>query len=148
MRPLFYILAAVAVMGLAFWAYRQNYATHHAVSYVADLKRQIAKLHDQIQMQEADWAYENRPSRLRELALLNFDKLGLLPMATGQLGAISEVPYPVPGGAAADHKTGPGAAPVATSSDADQPQRQASLRPAPRPAAALAARLQSKTVSP
>ncbi|MDE3120939.1 MAG: hypothetical protein KGK00_04125 [Paracoccaceae bacterium] len=49
-------------------------------------------------MQKAEWAYENRPSRLRELTLLNFDKLHLLSMTPEQFGAISEIIMAPPGG--------------------------------------------------
>jgi hypothetical protein len=100
MRPLLYVLSALAVMGLAFWAYRQNYATQDSLKEVASLQREIGQLHEALGMQQAEWAYENRPSRLRELAMLNFDKLDLLPMTPEQFGTISEVARPQP--AAAD----------------------------------------------
>jgi hypothetical protein len=91
MRPLFYVLSALAVMGLAFWAYRQNYATQKSIKQVAKLQRQIGQLREDLSMQQAEWAYENRPERLRELALLNFDKLGLLPMTPEQFGNVADI---------------------------------------------------------
>lgn len=91
MRPLLYVLSALAVMGLAFWAYRQNYATQKSIKEVARLQRQIGQLREDLSMQQAEWAYENRPARLRELALLNFDMLGLLPMTPEQFGSVSEI---------------------------------------------------------
>lgn len=94
MRPVLYVLSALAVMGLAFWAYRQNYATQEVLKQVTQLQNQIGQLHDDLTMQQAEWAYENRPDRLRELAILNFDKLGLLAMTPDQFGAISEVALP------------------------------------------------------
>lgn len=96
MRPLLYVLSALAVMGLAFWAYRQNYATQDSLKQVAKLQRDIGQLHEALGMQQAEWAYENRPSRLRELTLLNFDKLDLLPMTPEQFGTIAEVALPQP----------------------------------------------------
>ena len=91
MRPVLYVLTALMVVGLAFWAYRQNYATQQSLKTVSHLQRQIARLRDDLAMQKAEWAYENRPSRLRELTLLNFDKLHLLPMTPEQFGTLSQV---------------------------------------------------------
>ncbi|MDE3079227.1 MAG: cell division protein FtsL [Paracoccaceae bacterium] len=98
MRPVLYVLSAVMVMGLAFWAYRQNYATQQSLKTVSSLQRQIGRLREELAMQKAEWAYENRPSRLRELTLLNFDKLHLLSMTPEQFGAISEIIMAPPGG--------------------------------------------------
>jgi hypothetical protein len=38
----------------------------------------------------------NRPERLRDLAVLNFDRLGLMPMEPHQFGRGTEVAYPPP----------------------------------------------------
>jgi hypothetical protein len=96
MRPILYILSFLAVLGLAFWAYRENYATQHQLKQMAALQDQIASLREEISLQRAEWAYLNRPDRLRELATLNFDRLGLLPMEPAQLGSSAQVAYPAP----------------------------------------------------
>ena len=96
MRTLLYVLSALAVMGLAFWAYRQNYATQKSLKEVAALQRQIADLHDALGMQQAEWAYENRPSRLRDLTIVNFGKLPLLPMTPEQFARVADLPMPQP----------------------------------------------------
>lgn len=101
MRPILYVLSALLVMGLAFWAYRQNYATQETLKQVSALQREIGTLHEDLAMQQAEWAYENRPERLRELALLNFDKLGLLPMTPEQFGSVAEIAMPKPDAAPA-----------------------------------------------
>lgn len=103
MKSLIYVLTALAVMGLAFWAYRQNYATQQSLKEVSQLQSEIADLREALAMQRAEWAYLNRPERLRQLALLNFDKLDLLPLQPDQFGEIDQVPYPpAPDAAPAD----------------------------------------------
>ena len=41
MRNLMYILTALAVFGLAFWAYRENYATQTVLKQTQRLQRDI-----------------------------------------------------------------------------------------------------------
>ncbi len=96
MRPVLYVLSFIAVMGLGFWAYRENYATQDALRDVVALQDEIAGLRESLAIQRAEWAYLNRPDRLRELATLNFDRLGLLPMEPSQFGAAALVAYPPP----------------------------------------------------
>ncbi|SEO12146.1 hypothetical protein SAMN05216227_104910 [Pseudorhodobacter antarcticus] len=96
MRPLLYIFSALVLMSLAFWAYRENYATQSAQKDVSRLQSEIAYLREGLSQQRAEWAYLNRPSRLRDLAALNFDSLGLLPMQPGQFGRVDQVVFPLP----------------------------------------------------
>ncbi|THD81185.1 cell division protein FtsL [Aliigemmobacter aestuarii] len=96
MRPVFYVLTFLAVMGLGFWAYKQNYTTQQALRDVDALQSEIADLREALALQRAEWAYLNRPDRLRELATINFDRLGLLPMDPSQFGAARQVAYPAP----------------------------------------------------
>ena len=95
MRALLSIISFVAVMALAFWAYRENYATQTQLKEMAKVQDQIATLRDEIAMQKAEWAYLNRPTRLRDLAAMNFDRLGLMPMTSLQLSSAAEVAMPV-----------------------------------------------------
>ena len=94
MRPVLYVLSFLAVLAAAFWAYRENYATQRQLKQMAAVQDDIASLHEEIGLQRAEWAYLNRPERLRELATLNFDRLGLLPMEPEQLGTSAQVSYP------------------------------------------------------
>lgn len=94
MRPLVYIATFVAVMALAFWAYRENYATQRALREVTDLQRAISTLREALLIQHAEWAYLNRPDRLRDLAALNYDRLGLLPLEPEQFGQVDQTAYP------------------------------------------------------
>lgn len=96
MRPVLYVLSFLAVMGVGFWAYRENYATQAALRDVAVLQDEIATLRESLTLQRAEWAYLNRPDRLRELVTLNFDRLGLFPMEPGQFGQIGNVAMPPP----------------------------------------------------
>lgn len=95
MRPVLYVLSFIAVIGLAFWAYRENYATQHQLKTMARLQDEIASLREALILQRAEWAYLNRPERLRNLATANFDRLGLLPLEPAQFGAAAEVSYPM-----------------------------------------------------
>lgn len=94
MRPVIYVFSFLAVIALGFWAYRENYATQAALRDVAGLQQEIGKLRETLAIQRAEWAYLNRPDRLRELAALNFDRLGLLPMEPTQFGQPDSVAYP------------------------------------------------------
>ena len=95
MRALLSTLSFIAVMALAFWAYRENYATQTQLKEMAKVQDQIAALRDEIAMQKAEWAYLNRPTRLRDLAAMNLDRLGLMPMAPLQLASVADVALPM-----------------------------------------------------
>jgi hypothetical protein len=94
MRTILYILTTCAVVALAFWAYRENYATQQALSEADKLHGQIRSAHARLAVLKAEWAYQNRPDRLRDLADLNFDRLGLLPLHPDQFGLVDQVAYP------------------------------------------------------
>lgn len=96
MRPVLYFLTFLSVIALGFWAYRENYATQASLREVRKLQREITDLREALSVQKAEWAYLNRPERLRELVNLNFDTLMLLPMEPSQFGDVAEVVYPVP----------------------------------------------------
>lgn len=96
MRSLFYVLTALAVMGLAFWAYRENYRTQAELAETRALQTEIAQLRESLAVLKAEWAYLNRPDRLRELADINFERLGLLPLEPRQFGAVETIVYPMP----------------------------------------------------
>ncbi|WP_298969992.1 cell division protein FtsL [uncultured Roseobacter sp.] len=94
MRTVLYILTTLGVIGLAFWAYRENYATQAALSETRDLRQDIREAHERLAVLRAEWAYLNRPDRLRDLAEINFDRLGLLELRPEQFGFVDQVAYP------------------------------------------------------
>ncbi len=96
MRGVLFVMAALAVMGLAFWAYQENYKTQASIREVRDLHAQIGAAHERLGMLRAEWAYLNRPDRLADLAELNFDRLGLLPLMPDAFGQVDQIIYPIP----------------------------------------------------
>jgi hypothetical protein len=94
MRGVLHVLTALVVMALGVWAYRENYRTQDALREVRSLHAEIGAAHARLRMLRAEWAYLNRPDRLRDLALINFDRLGLIPMRPEAFGRISQIPMP------------------------------------------------------
>ncbi len=95
MRLLLNLSAAVLVVVCAVWAYRVNYATQEASDRVADLRQQIADEQEAIAVLKAEWAYLNRPDRLRALVAAN-PELGLAELNPDQFGDTASVAYPAP----------------------------------------------------
>jgi hypothetical protein len=82
-------------MGLAVWAYKENYATQEVLRDVSQIQSNIGHQREELAVLRAEWAYLNRPGRLRDLAELNFDRLGLLPLLPEQFGEVASVAFPV-----------------------------------------------------
>jgi hypothetical protein len=89
--PIF--LAALAVIGLGYWAYSQTILTQAAIRDVERLQREIGAERERLSVLRAEWAYLNRPDRLRELVDFNFERLQLLPMVPDQFGTVAELPH-------------------------------------------------------
>lgn len=96
MRSFIFLLTATTVIGMAFWAYRENYATQKALADTKQLYKEIGQTRARLSVLRAEWAYLNRPDRLRELTEINFDRLGLLPLRPNQFGQVDQVAYPAP----------------------------------------------------
>lgn len=92
MRGIVLIPSAMVVMGLAVWAYQENYRTQAAAQKAETVAQEIGALRERRKLLEAEWAYLNRPARLADLAELSFPQLGLLPMRPEQFGTIDDVP--------------------------------------------------------
>ncbi len=96
MRGILYVLSTLAVIGLAFWTYQENYRTQSALRDLRGVNAQIGAAHARINVLNAEWAYLNRPDRLRDLAMLNFDRLGLIPLPPSAFNSVDHVSYPFP----------------------------------------------------
>jgi hypothetical protein len=94
MRTLLILLAGFGVLTLAFWAYRENYATQQALREVKALQREVAALREAIAVNRAEWAYLNRPDRLAELVVANVGELPLFAITPEQFAALSNLPLP------------------------------------------------------
>ena len=70
--------AIVLVVICATWAYRVNYATQEAMNRVADLESRSPREREALAVLNAEWAYLNRPDRLRALVAANAEALGLV----------------------------------------------------------------------
>ncbi|WP_412506206.1 cell division protein FtsL [Roseovarius sp. SYSU LYC5161] len=96
MRSFLYVISALSVVALGVWAYQENYRTQEAMREVRALHGQIGAAHERLQMLRAEWAYLNRPDRLRDLAELNFERLRLLPLMPDAFGEVGQIAYPAP----------------------------------------------------
>lgn len=117
MKQLGYLLAVIAVMGMAFWAYRENYRTQARLGEAAKVRAEISDLRDRLGLLRAEWAWLNRPDRLRELVDLNFERLLLVPLTPEQFIAIPQIAPPDP----ADAPATPGAEEEEALTGADRP---------------------------
>lgn len=83
------VIACLALLGSAGYAYSIKYQTLYQSEQIAKMKREIARVRDALGMQRAEWAFLTRPERLQPLA----DKyLPLQPTAVGQIGSIASLP--------------------------------------------------------
>lgn len=96
MRSILYLLIAMIVMLLAFWAYRENYRTQDVLNEMGAIQREISSLRENLVALRAEWAYQNRPERLRDLVRLNAEKLDLVPISSEQFVDIPKISYPPP----------------------------------------------------
>jgi hypothetical protein len=96
MKGVLYLSAVVLLAVCATWAYRVNYATQDALNHIADLRDEIAEESEALGVLRAEWAYLNRPDRLRELVAANAGALGLVELTPEQFGEVTEAPFPAP----------------------------------------------------
>jgi len=96
MRSLLYVMTFMTVIGAAFWAYHENYKTQDALGEAQAVRAEIRDSRARLAVLKAEWAYLNRPDRLRDLAEVNFDRLGLMALKPDQFGRVDQIAYPAP----------------------------------------------------
>lgn len=96
MRSLLYVLTFLTMIAAAFWAYHENYKTQAALGDAQAVRAEIREARDRLAVLKAEWAYLNRPDRLRDLAEVNYERLGLMPLEPDQFGRVDQIAYPVP----------------------------------------------------
>ncbi len=97
MRTVLFVLAAGMVIALSVWAYQENYRTQAMIGETERLQREIGEARARLAVLKAEWAYLNRPDRLRDLAEINYSDLQLLPLRPNQFGRVEQVVYPSTG---------------------------------------------------
>ncbi|MGR3714774.1 MAG: cell division protein FtsL [Shimia sp.] len=95
MRTVMFILTVVGVIAVSVWAYQENYSTQRMIGDTERLERQIGAAQARLAVLRAEWAYLNRPDRLRDLAEINYNDLQLLALRPDQFGIVDQVAYPM-----------------------------------------------------
>lgn len=95
-RMLMTTLCCGLVIAAAVWAYQENDATRASYSRLKTLEKSISDERERIAVLEVEWAYLNRPQRLRSLARLISDDLWLFPIADTRFGDIEQLSFRPP----------------------------------------------------
>ncbi len=79
---------------LFIWNYSEINKTRNAKNRLAETQQNIAIETERVSVLRAEWAYLNRPERLRMLVNLNFDPLRLIPLRAMHFGEIEQIGFP------------------------------------------------------
>jgi hypothetical protein len=86
------LLAWVVTVAVAlFLLYRVKYEVQSIHAQVEDTERQLESEREALHVVAAEWAYLNRPDRLRQLSSKYLSSTGL---TVGQIAEIEAIPYP------------------------------------------------------
>lgn len=88
------ILLGVVILAIAGWAYSVNYKTITTLDRLTDLRAEIAKEREALQVLRVEWAYLNAPERLQDLVAAHNDALGLVPLRPSHMKHVALVPFP------------------------------------------------------
>ena len=89
MKSLIYFFATLAVISFAFWAYQESFQAKSALKNIKIINSNIKNSQEKLSVLRTEWAYLNRPDRLRALADMNFKKLMLIKLNTKHFESIS-----------------------------------------------------------
>ena len=88
MKSITYIAMTIVVIFLAFWAYQESYRAKSTLNLIKTVNKDINFAQEKLSVLRVEWAYLNRPDRLRALADLNFEKLKLIELNTKHFGDV------------------------------------------------------------
>ncbi|MCY4306542.1 MAG: cell division protein FtsL [Aestuariivita sp.] len=94
MKIFSFVVAIMLVFALALWANQESYKTRIALKELRKTQQDLSKSYSRLDALRTEWAYLNRPQRLRKLVELHFDQLALRPLRAQQFGLVSEVNFP------------------------------------------------------
>jgi hypothetical protein len=94
MRHFFLFVPLVALAVVAVLAYGQNYRTRGVFAENDALREKIIQSRQRLGVLRAEWAYLNRPDRLRDLVALNDASLQLMPLRPTQFAHVSDFQQP------------------------------------------------------
>lgn len=92
MRTFLFVMCSMVAVGLAYWAYNENYKTQAKLKEIEAIRQEIIAERQKISVLKAEWAYLNRPDRLQSLVDLNFEDLELIPLNADHFGDATTLP--------------------------------------------------------
>ena len=91
MKSITYIFITISVILVAFWAYQESYKAKVTLNMIKTIKKDISYTQERLSVLKVEWAYLNRPDRLRALADLNFKSLKLIELNTKHFGDLVNI---------------------------------------------------------
>lgn len=93
MRILIYITGIAAFLILAGMSYSQNYATRDVLAEIDTLRDTIKAKQKQLRALEDEWAYLNRPERIKALAVVTYPHIMLMRQLPGPPQDFNDIPF-------------------------------------------------------
>ena len=90
---LFIFFLFVSIVCIPNWVYREDHKTEEAGDRAESIQEQIGLANNRLRILKAEWAYLNRPERLKVLIAMNHGKLGLYPYTSENFGEIQDIPF-------------------------------------------------------
>ncbi len=92
MRFLGMLFPLLLVLCLALWAYQENNLTKEASERSVELKGRIEHNGVVLKYLQDEWAFLNRPDRLKELVKIHYEKLNLSAVTHSKFRPASSIP--------------------------------------------------------